>query len=32
MASPQKENGSSDTANELLEAIYSSNFNAPNLT
>ena len=31
MASPQKENGSTDIANELLEAIYSSNFNAPQL-
>lgn len=27
MANPQKENGSTDIANELLEAIYSSNFN-----
>lgn len=31
MANPQKENGSTDIANELLEAIYSSNFNAPQL-
>ena len=27
MANPQKENGSTDIANELLEAIYSSEFN-----
>lgn len=27
MANPQKENGSTDIANELLEAIYSCNFN-----
>lgn len=27
MANPQKENGSTDIANELLEAIYSMNFN-----
>ena len=31
MANPQKENGSTDIANELLEVIYSSNFNAPQL-
>lgn len=31
MANPQKENGSTDIANELLEAIYSSEFNGTEL-
>jgi len=31
MANPQKENGSTDIANELLQKIYSSNFNSTQL-